>query len=74
MTTEGERYPDTHDPERIALDALALLRDAYRHGHRGPAMLRRWAMARNGERHNPHGFVSTAVLNEAITLERGERP
>lgn len=49
--------------------ARAFLDDAHRNGHRGPQMLRRWALSRNGDRRTPGRYVTVAVLEEAIRLE-----
>lgn len=49
--------------------ARDFLEDAHRNGHRGPAMLRRWAIQRNHDRRHPAQFVSALVLEDAIRIE-----
>lgn len=51
------------------MDAEAFLADAHAHGHRGPALLKRWAIRLNTDRRQITPVVTTATLNEAVELE-----
>lgn len=55
------------------MKAKQFLDDAHRHGHRGPIMLKRWAIKLNTDRRRtPADFVSVYTLDEAIAMEEGE--